>query len=96
MKRSGVEMRKRVETTVVDNERPGGPLTDEEIAAVRGAYANGCRGEVVIGMRGDERTITMLVPETADIPAQDRLTRVREELRRLGCRGMQRIRCTDT
>lgn len=92
MKRSGANTRKRSNTTVVDNERPRGPLADEEVAAVRRAYADGCRGEVIIGMRGEERIITMLAPDTADALAQDRLPAIRAELRRLGCDGYARCR----
>ena len=88
MERSGANVRKRTKTTVVENERPRGPLIDTEITAVRRAHENSCRGEIIIGMRGEERVITMLVPETADTPAQDRLSRVREELRKMGCDGM--------
>jgi uncharacterized protein (UPF0218 family) len=92
MKRTGVDTRKRIEPNVVDNERPRGPLTDEEIAAVRRAYENGCRGEVIIGMRGDERIITMLVPDVADMPVCRGVPRTREELKRIGCDGMYRVR----
>ena len=92
MKRSGADTRKRTKTTVVENGRPRGPLTENEIAAVRRAYSEGCEGEVIIGMRGDERIITMLVPETANTSAQDRLPQIREELRRLGCDGYSRCK----
>ena len=91
-RRSGAYSRKRTKTTVVENERPRGPLTEDEIEAVRRAYCEGCRGEVIIGMRGDQRVITMLVPETANSPAQYRLSRVREELKRLGCDRLARVR----
>ena len=92
MKRSGAYTRKRSKTTVVENGRPRGPLTNQEIEAVRSAYSEGCRGELIIGMRGDERVITMLVPETANSPAQDRLPLVRDELRKMGCDGLARVR----
>lgn len=90
MKRSGAETRRRLEPNV-GNDRPRGPLTDDELTAVGKAYQYGCRGEIIIGMRGDERIITMLVPETADTPSQDRMPAIRAELRRLGCDGLQRI-----
>ena len=92
MKRLGAYSRKRTKTTVVENGRPSGPLTEDEIAAVRRAYENGCMGEVIIGMRGDERVITMLVLETANATAQDRLPKIREELRKMGCDGLARVR----
>ena len=92
MKRSGVETRKRIETTIADNERPRGSLTDQEIDAIRRAYADGCRGELIIGMQGEQRIITMLVPETADTPTGQCLPRIREELRKMGCDGLQRVR----
>jgi len=91
MKRSGANMRKRTEATIAGNERPRGPLTDEEIAAVRRAYADGCRGEVIIGMRGDERVITMLVPAVVGLDNGHRLQAMRAELRKLGCYGMCRV-----
>jgi len=88
MKRSGANMRRRTEPMSVGNEPPRGPLTQEELAAVRSACKNGCRGTVVIGMRGEERVVTMLVPDTTDASAQSRLLAMRAELRRLGCDGM--------
>jgi hypothetical protein len=96
MKRLGADMRKRTMRNTMNNERPAGPLTEQEIAAARRAYADGCRGEIIIGMRGDERIITMLAPETGDIPANDRLSRIREELRGLGCDGCVRVRAEGT
>ena len=92
MKRSGAYSRKRTKTTVVENERPRGPLTDQEIAAVRRAYEDGCSGDVIIGMRGHERVITMLVPETASQAPEDLLPGIREELRRLRCDGYTRYK----
>ena len=96
MKRLGADVRKRTMGNAMNNERPAGPLTEEEIAAARRAYAEGCRGEIIIGMRGDERVITMLVPETPDIPADERLLRIKEELRSLGCDGCIRVRSAAT
>lgn len=95
MKRSGANMRRRTEPMSVGNERPRGPLTENELAAVRGAYESGCRGAVIIGLRGEERVVTMLVPDTTDAPAQSRLSAVRAELRRLGCDGLIRIRSVE-
>jgi len=88
MKRSGANTRRRTEPMVVDNERPRGPSTDEELAAVREAYENGARGTVIIGMRGEKRVVTMLIPDSTDAASQSRLPVVRAELRRLGCDGM--------
>ena len=92
MKRLGAYSRKRTKTTVVKNEHPSGPLTEDEIAAVRRAYSEGCRGELIIGMRGKERVITMMVPETGDGSPTEQMPRIREELRRLGCDGLARVR----
>ena len=52
MKRQGAgkttDMRNGTETEIA---RPSGPLTDEEIEDIRQAYADGCKGEIIIGMR---------------------------------------------
>lgn len=91
MKRSSVETRKRTASNTVKDTRPRGPLTQEELAAVRRACENGCLGTVIIGLRGEERVVTMLVSDTTDASAQSRLLAMRAELRRLGCDGL--IRC---
>lgn len=87
MKRYSVETRKRTASNTVEDTCPRGPLTDEELAAARRAYRDGCRGEVIIGMRGEERVIAMLVPETADTTARGRMPAIRAELKQLGCDG---------
>lgn len=95
MKRYGASLRKRFSPTLPENARPSGPLTENEIAAVRRAYQNGARGEIVIGMRGDERVITMLVPHVADVPVSQRMPGIKEELKKIGCDGMYRIRAAE-
>ncbi len=94
MKRHGAgkntDVRKRTETEVA---RPFGPLTDIEIEDIRQAYRGGCKGEMVIGMRGDERVITMLVPaqstpDTAEAQIQQSITK----LRAMGCERYVRVR----
>lgn len=91
MKRSGADMRKRTTSTESET-RPSGPLNEEEMEAVRGAYINGCRGEVVIGLRGDERIITMLVPEIVGESNEACLQNIRQKLQKLGCDGIMRVR----
>lgn len=91
MKRSGAQTRKRTISTASNDERPRGPLTNDEIAAVRRAYQDGCRGDIIIGMRGEERIITMLVPHIADVPVDEHTTRIREDLKKIGCDGMWRV-----
>jgi hypothetical protein len=95
MKRLGADVRKRTIRNVMNDKHPAGPLTDEEMAAASRAYAEGCRGEIIIGMRGDERIITMLAPETPDITVDQALSRIGEELRGLGCDGYVRVRAAD-
>ena len=92
MKRTGADLRKRTTTTIESETRPVGPLTEEELEAVRRAYADGCQGDVIIGMRGDERVITMLIPEDSLTSPEDKMVKVREQIKILGCDGMQRVR----
>ncbi len=92
MKRPSVDTHKRSTSTAVDNGRPRGPLTDEELAAVRRAYADGCRGEVIIGMRREERLLTMLVPDTDAAKAESHTLAVNAKLLRIGCNRVCRLR----
>lgn len=92
MKRYGASLRRRFSPTLLENARPSGPLTEEEISAVRRAYENGCCGEIVIGMRGKERIITMLVPQITDSPISHRMAGIKDELKKIGCDGVWRIR----
>ena len=77
------DMRKRTDFEV---SRLFGPLTQEEIEEIRQAYRDGCKGEIIIGLRGNERVITMLVPpqHSSNDPTQYR-SDIYEKLQQLGC-----------
>ena len=81
MKRQGAnkenELRKRTATQL--------PLTGEEIEEIRQAYRDGCKGEIIIGLRGDERVITMLVPAQTDDRASLHQEEINKHLVMLGC-----------
>ena len=84
-------MRKRSDTKI-KIDRPTGAITNEELDGIRRAYADGCRGDILIGLRGEERVITMLSPAhpnsigSSSVPEE-----ILKELRALGCDRCQRI-----
>lgn len=77
-------MRKRQNNMSSDETtRPHGPLTDDEIQEIRRAYQEGCQGEILIGMRGEERVITMLLPaqsftDNSEVQRQRILAKLKE------------------
>jgi len=84
------DMRKRTKPEVA---RPIGLLTEEEIEDIRQAYLDGCRGEAIIGLRGKERVITVLVPPQPDsVSFTDNRAALKDRLRELGCDRFIRIR----
>ena len=84
------DMRKRTEAEVA---RPFGPLTEEEIEDLCQAYRDGCGGEVMIGLRGDERVMTMLLPaQSGQDATESQMIRVAEQLRAIGCDRYLHIR----
>ncbi len=80
----------RCETAAGEAETSSLPLSPEELEEIRAAYRDGCSGEIVIGMRGEERVITMLVPApgSCDLAKKlvglgcDRFIRVQKAVRR--------------
>lgn len=77
------DMRKGTETEAA---RPFGPLTDKETEDIRQAYREGCKGEIIIGMRGDKRVITMLVPAQLGSDTQDSMmAQCKKQLERMVC-----------
>ena len=66
-----------------------GPLTGIEMEEIREAYRDGCRGEVIIGLRGEERVITILIPAQsgAASPSDDLAAKLRD----IGCDAYYRI-----
>ena len=92
MERSGAKAAGRRKRTAANDipevTRPNGLLTEEELDAIRQAYLDGCRGEILIGLRGEERVVTMLLPAQPNHgSATDQLNRVTNELEKLGCNG---------
>ena len=91
--RKDINVRKRAEQNGVPEViRPVGELSEIEIEEIRKAYANGCRGEILIGLRGEKRVITMLLPEqpeneTSDVPRNKCLAILNE----MGCNRCVRI-----
>ncbi len=67
-----------------------GPLSPEEIEEIRLAYEGGCRGAVIMGLRGRERVVVMLVPTRAgqDLSSDS----LAAKLRGLGCDRLVRIK----
>lgn len=87
-------MRKRLQGNDTENiVRPHGPLKDEELEQIGQAYADGCRGEILIGLRGEKRVMTMLLPAQ---PGQDatesQMIRAAGQLRAIGCDRYLRVR----
>lgn len=77
------DMRKRTDSEV---SRLFGPLTQEEIEEIRQAYRDGCKGEVIIGLRGNKRVITMLVPAHSYCNSSGcDMVAMEDQLRELGC-----------
>lgn len=76
------------EITALRDNRPKGPLSPEEIEEIRTAYEDGCKGMVVIGLRGDERLTTMLLPAQPNEDREDeQMGLAARNLRRMGCDG---------
>lgn len=71
-----------------DVARPQGALSEEELEEIGRAYASGSRGSLLIGLRGTERLLTMLLPAQTDaIAAKAQLFNILAKLRSLGCDG---------
>lgn len=69
------------------------PLSPEEIQEIRRAYQEGCQGEILIGMRGEERVVTMLLPAQSTPTAADALLQHSlDRLQSVGCDRCIRVR----
>ncbi len=67
-------------------ERPSGALKENEIEEIRHAYRDGCKGEILIGLRGEERVITMLLPAQAYLEEADSIVPItNSKLKDMGC-----------
>lgn len=80
-------MRKRFRgNDTEDMVRPHEQLTDEERERIRQSYRDGCKGDILIGLRGEERVITMLLPtQPGHKVAEPQLSRAADQLRIIGC-----------
>lgn len=67
------------------------PLTGEEIEEIRQAYRDGCKGEIIIELRGNEQVIKMLVPAQGYNSSGCDVTAMEDHLRNSGCDGFIRI-----
>ncbi len=68
--------------------RPRGRLSADEIAQIVAAYGAGARGTLLIGLRDQERLLTLMLPHKRDPELALGLLRSNaEQLRRLGADG---------
>lgn len=91
MKRLGVavdDRRERCDNGIDVEARQRGGLSNEEVAEIRDAYLAGGRGSVLIGLRGEERVMTMLLPPQPDAQSWEcQLIKAMSEISRAGCDG---------
>src|SRR5579871_5808431 len=72
----------------MDNRECAAGFTDEELEALRAAYAGGAQGSVIVGLRGCERLISFGLPPVVSLNAAEK--QLREQAKRLrfyGCNG---------
>lgn len=72
--------------------RPKGPLTKKELEEIRQAYHDGCAGEILIGLRGEERLLMMLLPTQDGGATGSQMIRAAGQLRAIGCDTCLRVR----
>lgn len=93
MERSGADRttnsrRKRTGRVLLPPDERKGPLTDEERDSRSLAYERGCQGQVIIGLRGEERVLTMLIPLMPDDDREDEVISLSaRKFREIGCDG---------
>lgn len=80
-------MRKRtVENDLPEVSITNGALHKNENEEIRQAYCNGCKGEILIGLRGEERVVTMLLPaHTNDETDDEELKKSIDKLKQMNC-----------
>ena len=67
-------------------------LTDDERDRLLWGYENGCQGDIIIGLCGNERITTMLLPVWPDEDRQDeQMSLVAQKLRQIGCDGFVHV-----
>jgi|GEM_PF-2133530 len=81
-------MRKRtVNNELPEVTRPSGKMNVNEIEEIYQAYSSGgCHGEILIGMCGEERVITMLLPAHTNEETDDaELKKCIDKLKQMNC-----------
>jgi ribosomal protein S13 len=80
-------MRKRsIHNDFPEITKPCGALNENEIEEIRKAYRDKCKGEILIGLRGEERVITMLLPaHTNKETIEAELKTSIEKLKQMNC-----------
>jgi hypothetical protein len=80
-------MRKRtVNDDFPEVARACGTLNENEMEDICQAYGDGCKGKILIGMRGEERVITMLLPAHTGNETNDaELKKNIDKLKQMNC-----------
>ena len=92
MKR-GAPTNQRKKTNSNDISAPHGVLTETEIEDIRQAYIDGCTGGLMIGLNGEQRLLTTLLPPQSDADSATRQIRqVAAGIRKVGCDGYIYVR----
>jgi ribosomal protein S13 len=85
-------MRKRtVNNDLTEIIRPSGELNKNEIEEISQAYRDGCKGEILIGLRGEERVIVMFLPTQDSKTTNTALKQDIAKLREMGCNRCLRV-----
>lgn len=70
----------------------GGAITDGELQALKAAFESGAIGELLIGMKGGHRALTLYLPAAEDGRATPKgLSAALDHLRRAGCEQAVRV-----
>ena len=87
-------MRKRFENNELSKDaRLSGTLNKNEIREISQAYQDGCKGEIIIGLCGEERLLTLLLPQQpSPEDTEDLLDRSSIKLKTTGCDRLIRVR----
>lgn len=91
MKRLGADSnrishKRRISNKIHNDSRPHGMLTELELVEIRKAYADGAKGDLLIGMQGEERVLPQLLPpKPSKYDAEMLLKTSLGKLREIGC-----------
>ncbi len=84
-------MRKRSDASN-EKAKPTGTITVEELEEVRKAYADGYRGDILIGLCGEKRITTMLLPVRPNSDESPAISqKILQKLKTIGCDRCQKI-----